>query len=832
MAAKILIVDDSATDRLIIKNMLKDYTVLLASDGAEALEVINGHHEVELMILDLNMPRMNGFEVLEALKSDARYQKVRAIILTNYDELENEIRGLKLGAVDYIRKPINLESLKIRIDIHMEMLRLFKLLEKKLRDSTLTLDTILQQAPVGIAISHNSDPGKGFGSETTVVNAVYERITGYSKNELKLMGWAQITHPDDVDEDLEKYEKLKNGELENYSMEKRYIRPDGSIVWVQMVAARLTPVNAPVFRQICLIIDITKRKSAERALIESERSKSVLLSHLPGLAYRRSCDGDLPMLFVSEGCNELTGYDPESFINNKYLSFADIIADEYKDTVSRERKRALICAERLKSEYEIIAANGQRKWVLELGQGVYDSRGRAEAFEGIILDMSERKKMENQLKYNSEHDSLTGLFNRSYLDRLLTGKKFGGVLGEAALLAVNLSSVHMLSRNYGFQYCQELIKRVAAILRSHTTELRQLFYTNEYQFAFYLENYGGKTQLKAFSEKIADALEDILAMERIDGGIGVLEISGCEEKDSETLLKNLLLASEKALNNGKKDIGVCFFGQDMQEQLLREATIQQELEQIVLGLEPERLYLEFQPICDLMSREIVSFEALARLCTKRHGPVGPLDFIPLAEKSKLIVPLGMEVIRQSLVFLESMQKAGYPRITVSINISAIQLLKEGFAEDLCAVIAEQKADPRNIILEITESIFFANYQDVNALLNKLKDFGLSIAIDDFGTEYSSLAREGELKADYLKIDKHFIDKLLSEDNEKAIASDIVSIGHKLGQRIVAEGVEHEAQLSYLKRHGCDEVQGYLISRPLRGARALEFLNEWQSNQSS
>ncbi|NLY84648.1 MAG: response regulator, partial [Acholeplasmataceae bacterium] len=184
MAAKILIVDDSATDRLIIKNMLKDYTVLLASDGVEALEVITGHHEVELMILDLNMPRMNGFEVLEALKSDARYQKVRAIILTNYDELENEIRGLKLGAVDYIRKPINLESLKIRIDIHMEMLRLFKLLEKKLRDSTLTLDTILQQAPVGIAISHNSDPGKGFGSETTVVNAVYERITGYSKNEL------------------------------------------------------------------------------------------------------------------------------------------------------------------------------------------------------------------------------------------------------------------------------------------------------------------------------------------------------------------------------------------------------------------------------------------------------------------------------------------------------------------------------------------------------------------------------------------------------------------------------------------------------------------------
>ncbi|MGI6086247.1 MAG: response regulator, partial [Acetivibrionales bacterium] len=157
MHEKILVVDDSATDRMIIKNMLVGYEVLLACGGLEALRVIEANEDIKLVILDLNMPDMDGFQVLNTFKSDERYKKLRTIILTNYDEPENEIKGLHLGAVDYIRKPIQMESLRIRIDIHLGLLRVQDEVEKKMHEQGLTLDMIFNQAPIGIAVSYSKD---------------------------------------------------------------------------------------------------------------------------------------------------------------------------------------------------------------------------------------------------------------------------------------------------------------------------------------------------------------------------------------------------------------------------------------------------------------------------------------------------------------------------------------------------------------------------------------------------------------------------------------------------------------------------------------------------
>ena len=154
MNGKLLIVDDSATDRLIIQNMLRDYEVLTARDGLEAMRVIEAEPDIDLVILDLNMPVMDGFEVLESLKAKGLNKWIRTIILTNYDELDKEIRGLQAGAVDYIRKPVNMESLLVRISIHLELLRIQKLYEQTLYERSLTLDTLLDQAAIGIAMYH------------------------------------------------------------------------------------------------------------------------------------------------------------------------------------------------------------------------------------------------------------------------------------------------------------------------------------------------------------------------------------------------------------------------------------------------------------------------------------------------------------------------------------------------------------------------------------------------------------------------------------------------------------------------------------------------------
>ena len=219
MLIKILVVDDSATDRLIIKNMLSDYCILTACDGLEAMRMLEEHDGINLIILDLKMPNMDGFQVLEALKEDERYRKLRTIILTNYDELDNEIKGLKLGAVDYIRKPVHMESLRARIDVHSTLLRVEHTLEQQLVKQTSTLDMVFDQAPIGIAISYCSDPG-GSDEANVRINPKFEEITGRTKEELIRLGWEKITHPDDLEEDMENFRKLQSGEIKMYSMDK------------------------------------------------------------------------------------------------------------------------------------------------------------------------------------------------------------------------------------------------------------------------------------------------------------------------------------------------------------------------------------------------------------------------------------------------------------------------------------------------------------------------------------------------------------------------------------------------------------------------------------
>ncbi|RAM60012.1 diguanylate cyclase [Mesotoga sp. SC_4PWA21] len=827
MREKILVVDDSATDRVLIGRMLSEYDVLTACDGLEAIRKINENDDIALIIFDLNMPGMNGFEVLEVLKSEDRYKGLRTIILTNYDELDNEIKGLSLGAVDYIRKPISFDAVKVRVNTHLELLRSQRLIEQKLQEQRVTFDTIFDQAPIGIAISYGSDPSNDIEDLDTQINSMVERITGRTREELISLGWAKITHPDDLEKDLEYYEKLRSGEIEDYSMEKRYIRPDGSIVWVEMKVASLSLPGEGSLSQIALLNDITRRKAIEADLIESERSKSVLLSHIPGMAYRCNYDREWTMKYISSGCLELTGYSPGSLTNNWDLSFNDLIAPEYREFLWEEWEKALEKRGPFRQEYPIVTADGTRKWVQEMGEGIFDEQGTIEALEGIIIDISAQKKIEDDLRYSNEHDRWTGLYNRTYLETLLESKVNKRATGKRAMVGINLSSIQALTTTYGFHYTQDLIKKIADSLGRYVTEERMLFNTYENRFAFYIKGYGDRSELAGFCEAIAGTLESILSAERIGGGIGVIEIDEDNERDVDNLLKKLLLTSEREIDIRNTEIGICFYDAAIERQIVREKEITHALAEIEADESYGGLFLHYQPIIDLRDDKICSFEALARLQIDALGLVPPLEFIPVAEKTKLIVPIGRSIILQALRFLKRLKTTGHTSIGVSINISAIQLLRDDFTISLLKMIEDTEVRPENVCVEITESVVATNNEEINRILGELSDSGIQIAIDDFGTGYSSLARERDLNVNCLKIDRSFIDRLMHLKAEDTITSDIISMAHKLGQCAIAEGVEHEKQREYLKRWGCDKIQGYLISRPLDEEAAIEFLKRYK-----
>jgi EAL domain-containing protein (putative c-di-GMP-specific phosphodiesterase class I) len=387
------------------------------------------------------------------------------------------------------------------------------------------------------------------------------------------------------------------------------------------------------------------------------------------------------------------------------------------------------------------------------------------------------------------------------------------------------NSKDSLTMTYGVQYSKELIKQIANALQLHCHDNCELFHTYEYRFVFYIKSYKGPNELVAFCEAVANTLESLLAMERIGAGIGIVEIDQSNKHDVDQLLKNLLIASEKALDIWNQDFGFYFFDLDMETALLREEDITRELAEIAASEYDDRLFLEYQPILDLQTNQIFGFEALARLNSNKLGLIPPLEFIPIAEKTKLIIPLGKKIILQAFNFLNKLKENGYDSINIAINISAIQLLRDDFTKCLLAMINEKQVNPANIGLEITETVFASNYQEINSILGELKNLGVKISIDDFGTGYSSLARERELNINCIKLDKYFINKLLLIKEEEAITGDIIAMAHKLGHSVIAEGVEHERQRQYLLKYGCDRIQGYLISKPLSESAALDLLRK-------
>ncbi len=547
MIAKILIVDSSAADRALIGNMLSDYDILTARDGLEAMQLLNEHQDINLMILDLNMPNMTGFQVLEATKADSRLGRLRTIILTNYDERDNQIKGLRLGAVDYISKPLHIDSLRARIDVHVELLGAQYIMEQRFHDQAATLDTILAQMPLGIAVSFCQRPISADLNEHFSVNQAFEELTGRTEAELLAIGWAAITHPDDIEEELRHYQRLQAGETNSFAVDKRFIRPDGSIVWVHLIVASLVLSENHQLNHVALARNITERRAIEEMLTESERSKSVLLSHLQGMAYRCNYDRDWTMQFVSSGCLELTGYAPESLLYNRDLSFNDLITPEYRESLWREWHQVVAAKTPLRREYEITTAHGVRKWVFEIGQGVYNHRGEVEALEGIIIDISERKDMEDQLRYANEHDAWTGLYNRRYLEPVLMRDCKMVATEKAALVTLNLSAMHALSITYGFQYGQDLIRRVADELRFRCADHCMLFSTNEYRFVLYKKGYKDHDDLLAFCNDIFKTLTPFLSTDRVNFGIGVIEVDEENKCDVELLLQQLLITSEEAV---------------------------------------------------------------------------------------------------------------------------------------------------------------------------------------------------------------------------------------------------------------------------------------------
>lgn len=692
--------------------------------------------------------------------------------------------------------------------------------QAKLKENETLFRAIFEQATIGISIGHNDKYYLLDGTNEPSINPMFERITGRTREEFASISWMDVTYPEDLEKDLGKFKQLQEGLIDTYEMEKRYIKPDGSLTWINMMVSRLKLEGSSDFYHLCLATDINREKEIQQELYQSENNKSNFLENLPGMAYRCNYDREWTMRYVSRGCIDLTGYQPESILDNYELSYNDLILPHYRDYIWEKCSQVLRDKSQLREEYEIRTASGEIKWVYEQGHPVYDSNGKVQALEGIIIDITMRKEQELKLKYMNEHNSLSGLYNRRYFETVMEAENSSFNAVNKALILVNIRKFNKINLTYGYYQGERLIQAMADMLKEICKEDYELFHISTDRFVILVKDYQEPADLSALCENILQKAQNIQVVSNFQINMGILEIHDMT-MSVENILKFASIAAENAIKSQTLDY--CFFSHEMEKSVLYKEIIKEELTELSISDQDSNLFLAYQPIVDLRTNKIYGFEALARFHSDRLGAVSPNVFIPIAEEEGLIVPLGNKIIRQALRFLKQLEERGLTGITLSFNVSAVQLLREDFVEGLDGYIKEAAVNPNNLNIELTETVFSNDYDELNRILDQVSGRGIKVSIDDFGTGYSSLARERELNINCLKIDKYFIDKLLSLDGKEAIVGDIISMAHKLGQEVVAEGVEYESQKQYLTEHHCDYMQGYLFSKPVSMEKAIELL---------
>lgn len=437
---------------------------------------------------------------------------------------------------------------------------------------------------------------------------------------------------------------------------------------------------------------------------------------------------------------------------------------------------------------------------------------------GRVMYVESRKN-----HHRAYYDKLTNLpndtFMKSYLKDRIKEKKSK----RDAIFLINIQNFRTLNMALGYEVGDQIIKGVAKRLEEILKNQGMIFRFTGGRFLFYLEKYGDHDHLLTICDDIISGFEEPFCYlgqnKHIQPEIGVVKIDG-----QYTSVDSLMKDADITLSFINKNTNsVKFFNQDMRNQIDRKEMVGLELTRIINQPDQEILRLAYQPKINLITNEIIGFEALSRIDSKKLGAITPAEFIEVAEEKQLIIPLGTLVLEAACIFLRKLMDDGFTEIKMAVNVSGSQILQGSFISTVKEILEKTGIPTKNLELEITETVLLDNYKKINGQLQVLRDMGIEISMDDFGTGFSSLASIGELNIDTVKIDQYFIKQIVTGQEENIITTDIIAMAHKLGLRVVAEGIETNIQKKYLMDHGCDVMQGYHFSPPLSEEKAKAIL---------
>ena len=593
---------------------------------------------------------------------------------------------------------------------------------------------------------------------------------------------------------------------------------------LRLTAASLLAVAivCPIVRQTLLISDRERLLSRERHLTDeltlAEAQYRSVVDRVPGVVYVAEAGQHGRWHFVSSKIEELLGYTVEEWMADPTLWMSRMHPGDRERMMLAEGEGERVDA-RGRWEYRLLARNGQVVWVIDDEAVIArDGDGRATMVQGILVDISDRKDLEDQLRHQALHDPLTGLPNRVLLvDRLTHALLRRGDEQGVAVLFVDLDDFKAINDTLGHAAGDELLslvaQRLAHVLRAGDTAAR----LGGDEFAFLLED-----APPAVAEDVAARIVAALAQPfeiqgrtaTLTASIGVATRVGlvggeAAAEAADELLRDADTAMYAAKSQGKGRVQV--FWRGMEAPVARRRELRNALER---ALETDELFLEYQPIIDMRDGALLGVESLVRWNHPQLGRLTPADFVPLAEEAGLIAPLGAWVMRAACSALSGEQTL------VSVNVSAHQIRERELSLLVERALAESGLPADRLLLELTESTLASAGAGAEEELQRVHGLGVRIALDDFGSGYNSLEYLGRLPVDILKIDMSLVERVHLEPQRQEVLRAIGHIAEKLGLEVIVEGVELEAQRTVLLQLGFTQAQGYLFAPALPLAHAL------------
>ena len=644
-----------------------------------------------------------------------------------------------------------------------------------------------------------------------------QSIFGISQDEVKgvLSHLKPRLHPDDLPLLRRALVEHLKGRTEDYSVEYRVRHADGRWRWVEDRGRAVErDAQGRVLRMLGTRRDITERKRQEE---EQRLAATVFEAASEGIVI---LDADYLLLSVNQAFSDVTGYRKEEVLGR---SVASLIGN--RDT---RRQYHLIRQELSRSgswrgELVETRKNGELypQW-LQLNV-VHDARGRVSHIVGFFSDLSQRRQTEERLRYLSHYDELTGLANRSlFRERLHEScERARQDDSRLALLHVDLDRFKLLNDSLGHEVADQLLRQMARRINQSAPEAHTVARLAGDEFAILLDDYGSLSALA----RTASRLLSKLRMPMMVGGhelvvsasVGISLLPD-NARELSALVSQAGMAMQHAKHLGGNTFQ--FYTDNLQACTLERLQLETQLRK---GIVDGQLEVFYQPKLTLADDSLEAAEALVRWRHPELGLVPPGEFIPLAEETGLIAPIGEFVLRQACLQARQWQCEGLVDLRVSVNLSVHQL-RQGNLVALVRQVLDETGLPSHLLeLELTESQLLDNVENVIAIFQQLRDLGVKLAIDDFGTGYSSLSYLKRFPVDYVKIDQTFVRDLSANGEDAAITRAIIAMAHGLDLKVVAEGVETQAQMDFLKAQRCDEIQGYLISPPVPAGRFAELL---------